>query len=326
MKFTTVLRRVLALWIIGLAVFSGSMCVFAQAYPTRTVRVIVPFAAGGGSDFIARQISAKLSENLGQQFVVDNRGGAGGLIGIEMTAKAPPDGYTLMIMSASFSATAAANKPAFDPINSIIPVIEIGSSPFVLMLHPSLPANNLKELIALAKGKPGQILYGSSGVGGVTHLATELMASMAKITLVHVPYKGVAPALTDLISGQIHFTFGSYSTAQGPVKSGRLRALSITGGQRHKMLPKVPTIAETLPGYDVELWFGVMAPKGTPPAVIDRLNATLNKILQDAEMKKNLDSQGMTPSGGTPAHFGERIRKDYDRWVEIVSEAKIKAG
>lgn len=324
--------RFVAACLAGLAAYAASPFVSAQttstgsghAYPVKPVRVIVPFAAGGGSDFIARRVSARLSENLGQQFPVDNRGGAGGMIGIEMTAKAPPDGYTLMIMSASFSATAAANKPSFDPIHSIAPVIEIGSSPFVLIMHPSVPAGSMKDLFALARAKPGQILYGSSGPGGVTHLATELMASMAKVKLVHVPYKGVAPALIDLLGGQIHFTFGAYSTAEAHVKSGRLRALSIAGGQRHKLLPNLPTIAETLPGFDVELWFGVMAPTGTPPAVIDRLNATLNKILQDAEMRKNLESQGMTPSGGTPQKFGARIRKDYDSWVKVVAEANIR--
>jgi tripartite-type tricarboxylate transporter receptor subunit TctC len=325
--------RFIVACLVGLAAYAGSPVVSAQttstgsgqAYPTKPVRVIVPFAAGGGSDFIARRVSARLSENLGQQFLVDNRGGAGGMIGIEMTAKAPPDGYTLMIMSASFSASAATNKPSFDPINSIAPVIEIGSSPFVLIMHPSVPAASMMDLFALARAKPGEVIYGSSGSGGVTHLATELMASRAKIKLVHVPYKGVAPAMTDLLGGQIHFTLGAYSTAEAQLKSGRLRALSIASGQRHKLLPNVPTIAETLPGFDVELWFGVMAPAATPPAVIDRLNATLNKILQDAEMRKNLESQGMTPSGGTPQHFGARIRKDYDNWVKVVAEANIKS-
>lgn len=295
------------------------------AYPDRPVRVIVPFAPGGGSDFIARQISAKLSEHLGQQFVVDNRGGAGGMIGIEMTAKAPPDGYTIMIMSASFSATAATNKPAFDPMRAITAVVEIGFSPFVLMMHPSLPAKNFKELIALARAKPGHVIYASSGAGSVTHLATELIASMANIQMIHVPYKGVAPALHDLIGGQVHFTFGSYSTAEGFVKSGRLRALASTSAKRFSLLPELPTIAETLPGYEVELWFGVMAPTGTPPAIIGRLNATVNAILRDVEMKKNLESHGMTTAGGTPARFAERMGKDYDRWVEVVRRAAIKA-
>lgn len=294
------------------------------AYPDRPVRVIVPFAPGGGSDFVAREVSAKLSGQLAQQFVVDNRGGAGGMIGIELTAKAPPDGYIIMIMSASFSATAATNRPGFDPINTIVGVAEIGFSPFVLMMHPSLPARNVKELIALAAAKPGQIIYASSGIGSVTHLATELIASMAKITMIHVPYKGVAPALTDLLAGQVHFTFGSYPTAEGHIKSGRLRALAVTGAKRSTMLPDLPAIAETLPGYNVELWFGVMAPRGTPPGVIERLNSAVNKILVDPEMKKNLDSQGMTPSGGPPEKFGERIRRDYDRWVKVIKAARIK--
>ena len=317
--FVTVCHVVL----MTLAAWGPSRDSSAQAYPTKPVRVIVPFPAGGGSDFVARRVSAKLSENLGQQFPVDNRGGAGGMIGIEMTAKAPPDGYTLMIMSASFAASAATNKPAFDPINSIAPVVEIGSSPLVLIMHPSVPAGSMKDLLALARAKPMQVLYGSSGPGGVPHLATELMASQARVKLVHVGYKGVVPALTDLLGGQIHFTFANYSIVEGHMKSGRLRALSITGAQRHKLLPNVPTISETLPGFEVELWYGVMVPTGTPAAVVDRLNATLNRILEDAEMRKNLESQGMTPTGGTPQKFGARMRKDYDNWVKVVKDSKI---
>jgi len=307
------------------AVALASLAALAQSYPVKPVRVIVPFAAGGGSDFVARQVSTRLGEALGQQFIVDNRGGAGGLIGIEMTARAVPDGYTLMIMSASFSATAATNRPAFDPINSIVPVGEIGSSPFVLMMHPSLPAKNMKDFITLARARPGQIIYASSGNGGVTHLATELMASMAKIKMVHVPYKGVAPALTDLLSGQTQFTFGSYSTAEGHVKSGRLRALAVTGGKRSKLLPDVPAIAETLPGFDVELWFGLMAPRGTAALVIERLNTALNRMLDDAAMSRNLSNQGMSASGGTPQKFGERIHRDYESWVKVVRDVGIKA-
>jgi tripartite-type tricarboxylate transporter receptor subunit TctC len=170
-----------------------------------------------------------------------------------------------------------------------------------------------------------QILYASSGPGGVPHLAAELMASLARVKLVHVAYKGTGPALTDLLGGQIHFTFANYSVVEGHVKSGRLRALSITSAQRHKLLPNVPTIGETLPGFEVELWYGVMVPTGTPAAVVDRLNATLNKILEDAEMRKNLESQGMTPSGGTPQKFGARMRKDYDNWVKVVKDSKITA-
>jgi tripartite-type tricarboxylate transporter receptor subunit TctC len=297
----------------------------AQTYPAKAVRVIVPFAPGGGSDITGRQVAQKLSEHLGQQFVVDNRGGAGGLIGMELVAKSPPDGYTIMVMSGSFSATAATHKPAFDPINSIIPVAEVGIAPFVLSVHPSVPAKSTREFIALARTKPGQLVYASSGMGGLTHLSTELMSSMAKIKMVHVPYKSTGPALSDLISGQCQLIVGSLPPMQPLIQTGRMRALAVTTAKRWYTLPDVPTMGETLPGYEVELWFGVMAPRGTPPAIVERLNATVNKFLQEADMKKNLDQQGMIPTGGTPQAYGDRIRREYARWVRIVDEAGIKA-
>jgi tripartite-type tricarboxylate transporter receptor subunit TctC len=298
--------------------------VSAQQYPMKPVRVIVPFAPGGGSDITARQISAKYSEHLKQQFVVENRGGAAGLIGMEATARATPDGYTIMIMSGSFSATSATHQPAFDPINSIGPVGEVGFTPFVLTIHPSLPPKTTKDLIALARAKPGALTYASSGVGGLTHMATELFNSMAKIRMVHVPYKSTGAAMADLLSGQVPIIVGSLLPTLPHFKTGRLRPLGVTTAKRWYALAEVPAIAETLPGYEVELWFGVMAPRGTPAPVVQTLNATLNKILQEPDMKKNLDAQGMVASGGTPQYFGDRIRKDYERWVRVVREAKIK--
>ena len=310
--------------IIAVAVLAAPSWAWSQQYPAKPVRVIVPFAPGGGSDLTARQVSAKLSEALGQQFLVDNRGGAGGIIGMELTAKAPADGYTIMMMSGSFSASSATHKPAFDPINAIIPLAEFGITPFVLTVHPSLPPRTAKELIALARAKPNALTYASSGVGGLTHLATELMNSMAKIKMVHVPYKSTGAAMADLLSGQAPIIVGSLLPVVPHFQTGRLRPLAVTTAKRWYSLPNVPTLAETLPGYEVELWFGTMAPRGTPQAVIDRLNAAVNKALEQPDMKKNLDAQGMVPTGGTPAKFGERIRKDYDRWVRVVKEAGIK--
>jgi len=306
------------------ATLFASLPAFAQIYPTKPVRLIVPFAAGGGSDFVARQVGAKLTEHLGQQFLVDNRGGAGGLIGIEMTAKAPPDGYTLMVMSASFSATAATNRPAFDPINTIGPIGEIGSSPFIVLMHPSVPAPNVKALIAMARAKPEQVIYASSGNGGLTHLTFELLADLAKIKFTHVPYKGVAPSLTDLIAGQTHMTLGAFSTAEPHLKSGRLRAFAVTGAQRSKLLPDVPAVAETLPGFDVELWFGLMAPARTPAAIVERLHKTLMSALEEPAMTKHLANQGLTFVSGSPQKFGERIRRDYENWMRVVQAAGIK--
>jgi tripartite-type tricarboxylate transporter receptor subunit TctC len=302
----------------------GTGAAQAQQYPTKVVRVIVPFAPGGGSDITARQVSAKLTEALGQQFVVDNRGGAAGIIGMELVSKAPPDGYIIMMMSGSFSATAATHKPAFDPINTIIPVAEFGYTPFVLTVHPSLPPKTTKEFIALARAKPGGLTYASSGIGGLTHMATELLANIAKIKMVHVPYKSTGAAMIDVLSGQAPIIVGSLLPLVPHFESGKLRPLAVTTAKRWYSLPKVPTVAETLPGYEVELWFGAMAPRGTPQPIIDRLNATINKALEAPDMKKNLEVQGMISNPTTPQKFGERIRGEYDRWVKVVKESGIK--
>ncbi len=315
---------------IVLAAAAGVLCAAppfasAQQYPVKPVRVIVPFAPGGGSDLTARQFSNKLTAALGQQFIVDNRGGAAGIIGMEAVAKSPPDGYTIMMMSGSFSASSATHKPAFDPINSIIPVAEFGITPFVVTVHPSLPPKNLKELIALARARPDQLPYASSGVGGLTHLSTELMSVMAKIRMIHIPYKSTGAAMADLLSGQAPIIVGSLLPVMPHFSTGRLRPLAVTTAQRWVSLPEVPTVAETLPGYEVELWFGTMAPRGTPQPMIDRLNAAINKALEEPEMRKNLNDQGMVQTGGTPQKFGERIQRDYQRWVKVVAEAKIKA-
>ncbi|MDP2242017.1 MAG: tripartite tricarboxylate transporter substrate binding protein [Burkholderiales bacterium] len=318
---TSIFRRTL----IVLAILAAPSVAWSQQYPVKPVRVIVPFAPGGGSDLTARQFSAKLTAALGQQFIVDNRGGAGGLIGMEATAKAVPDGYTIMMMSGSFSATSATHRPAFDPINAIVPVAEFGVTPFVLTVHPSLPPKTTKELIAFARAKPNALTFASSGMGGLTHLSTELLISMAKIKMVHVPYNSTGSAMTDLLSGQVPIIVGSLLPIVPHLQTGRLRALAVTTAQRWYSLPNVPTLGETLPGYEVELWFGTMAPRGTPPAVIERLNAVINKALEEPDMKKNLDGQGMVPTGGAPQKFGERIRRDYQRWVKVVDAAGIKA-
>jgi tripartite-type tricarboxylate transporter receptor subunit TctC len=298
----------------------------AQQYPAKPVRVVVPFAPGGGSDITARQFSNKLSEYLGQQFVVDNRGGAGGLIGMEQTARAPADGYTIMMMSGSFSATSAVQQPAFDPINSIIAVAEFGYTPFVLAVHPSLPAKSVKELIALARSTKGGLSYAGTGTGGATHLATELFSSMAKIKMVAIQYKSTGAAMSDLLGGQVPVIVGSLLPVTPQVATGKLRALGVTTAKRWHTLPDVPAIAETVPGYEVVLWFGTMTPRGTPQPIIQALNAAINKGLQDPAIKQSLERDGMIPSGGTPQDFDQRIRKDYERWMKVVKEVGLKPG
>ncbi len=298
--------------------------VHAQQYPTKPVRVIVPFAPGGGSDITARVFSHALSEQLGQQFIVDNRGGAGGLIGMEATARAVPDGYTIMMMSASFAATSALRQPVFDPINAIVPLAEFGVTPFVLTIHPSLPAKTTKELIGLARTTKGGLSYAGTGTGGATHLATELFSIMANIKMVPIQYKSTGAAMSDLLSGQVPVIIGSLLPVTPHLSTGRLRGLAVTTAKRWHTLPNLPTVSETVPGYEVVLWFGAMTPRGTPQPIINQLNAGINKALQSADIKKNLAADGMTPSGGTPQQFGDRIRKDYDRWVRVVKDANIK--
>ena len=304
----------------------GACAAQAQQYPAKPVRVVVPFAPGGGSDITARQFSNKLSEYLGQQFVVDNRGGAGGLIGMEQTAKAPPDGYTIMMMSGSFSATSAVQRPAFDPINSIIAVAEFGYTPFVLAVHPSLPAKTVKELISLARTTKGGLSYAGTGLGGATHLATELFSSMAKIKMVAIQYKSTGAAMSDLLGGQVPVIVGSLLPVTPHLPTGKLRALGVTTAKRWHTLPDVPAIAETIPGYEVVLWFGTMTPRGTPQPIIQQLNAAINKALQDPAVKQTLERDGMTPSGGTPQDFDRRIRQDYERWTKVVKEVGLKPG
>ncbi|HZN22932.1 MAG TPA: tripartite tricarboxylate transporter substrate binding protein [Burkholderiales bacterium] len=318
------LKHAVCAGIAAAAAVSAAAPAHAQQYPAKVVRVIVPFAPGGGSDITARQFSHKLSEFLGQQFVVDNRGGAGGLIGMELTARAPADGYTIMMMSASFAATSAVQKPAFDPINSIVPVAEFGYTPFVVTIHPSLPAKTIKELISLARTTKGGLSYAGTGTGGATHLATELLSSMAKIKMVAIQYKSTGAAMADLLSGQVPVIVGSLLPVTPHVGSGKLRALAVTTAKRWHTLPNVPTVAETIPGYEVELWFGTMAPRGTPQPIINQLNAAINKAVQSPDIKKTLESDGMIGSNATPEQFGQRIRKDYDRWLKVVKEANIK--
>ena len=318
------LKHAVCAGIAAAAAVSAAAPAHAQQYPAKVVRVIVPFAPGGGSDITARQFSHKLSELLGQQFVVDNRGGAGGLIGMELTARAPADGYTIMMMSASFAATSAVQKPAFDPINSIVPVAEFGYTPFVVTIHPSLPAKTIKELISLARTTKGGLSYAGTGTGGATHLATELLSSMAKIKMVAIQYKSTGAAMADLLSGQVPVIVGSLLPVTPHVGSGKLRALAVTTAKRWHTLPNVPTVAETIPGYEVELWFGTMAPRGTPQPIINQLNAAINKAVQSPDIKKTLESDGMIGSNATPEQFGQRIRKDYERWLKVVKEANIK--
>lgn len=297
----------------------------APAWPVKPVRVIVPFAPGGGSDIIARQVSFKLQEQYRQSFVIENRGGAGGLIGMELLAKAPADGYSIIIMSGSFSTSAALQKPAFDPIRTIRGVAEIGYVPFVLAVHPSLPVKTMPEFFRLARNRPGELCYASSGIGGITHLATEMMAAQAKVRFTHVPYKSTGSAIADLMSGACQFILGSLPPVLPLIQSGKMRALAVSTAEPSAALPNVPRISDTLPGFEVDLWFGLLAPRDTPRPVVDSLNEAVNRSLKDADLQKQLADQGMVVSGGSPERFVKRIESEYRRWAAVVEQAKIKA-
>lgn len=296
----------------------------AQTYPSKPVRVIVTFSPGGASDILARQIAPRLYEYFGQSFIVDNRGGAGGSIGAEIAAKAAPDGYTIIIVTGSYAANAAVYKPAFDPVAGIAPIVEVGFSPFIILANSSVSARSTRDLIAYARQNPGKLTYASSGTGGMTHLATAFFAHMAAIKLVHVPYKSSANGLTDLIGGQVQLMLGSMLPTLPHLKSGKIAGIAVTSAQRWPTTPDIPTVAETLPGYEAELWFGYWAPKGTPRAILDRLNAAINKAIREDSMKQSFATGGLVASGGTPQKFADRIRDDVARWTRVAAEAGIK--
>jgi tripartite-type tricarboxylate transporter receptor subunit TctC len=297
----------------------------SQQYPTKPVRIIAPFAPGGGTDFIARLIAQKLTERLGQQVIVENKPGAGGNLGAEFAVKSAPDGYTLLLVAGSYTVNPSLYKLSFDPVNDITPIVQLSQGPFVVSVHPSVPANNLKELIELARRQPDKLSYASAGSGSITHLASELFLDMAKIKIVHIPYKGTGPALNDTIAGSTQVIFGSVSTTLQFIKSGRLRGLAVTTPKRIPALPDLPTVAEAaVPGYQVVLWHGLVAPKGVPLPIVDRLNREANEVLKAKEMEDLLATDGVAPAGGTSEQFRAVIKADIERWRGVVKQANIK--
>ena len=320
----SITRKTMAAAVAAAAVF-GAGSALAQSYPTKSVRIIAPFAPGGGTDFIARVAAAKLSEGLGQQFIVDNRPGAGGALGAELGTKAPPDGYTYTLIAGSYSVNPAMYKLNFDPVNDITPVIQLSAGPLLIVSHPALPAKTAKDLIALAKSRPGNLLYASSGQGSIVHLATEYFADMAGVKMTHVPYKGTGPALIDTISGQTQLLWGSIAPTTPFVKQGKLKAIAVTTMKRVDAFPNVPTVNESgLKGYDVVLWHGLVAPKNLPRPILDRVNGELNKILKNKDMQDKLAGDGVSAAGGTPEQFGALIKKDIDMWRRVVQKAGVK--
>lgn len=299
------------------------------AYPAKTIRLIASQSAGGGVDTVARLVAAKLSETFAQTVIVDNRAGANGSLAAELTAKSPPDGYTLMLGAVGNLGVNSyfIRQMNYDPFTELAPVTLAISGSSVLAVHPSVPANSVKALIALARAQPGALANGSSGVGGAGHLAGALFQSMAKIKLLHVPYKGGAPAMVDLISGQVQLAFASTPTAAPNIASGRLRALAVTTAKRSKLLPDLPTVAEAgVPGYEANSWYGFVVAAKTPQIIITRLNKEIVQIIHRPDSVDALFKVGLEPWTSTPEDFGARIRSDYDKWGRIIREIGITAN
>jgi tripartite-type tricarboxylate transporter receptor subunit TctC len=297
----------------------------AQAYPTRPVRIIVGFAAGGGSDITARLMGQWLAERLGQQFVIENRPGASGNIATEAVARAPPDGYTLLLFSASAATNAALyDKLNFNLIRDIVPVARIIVVPDIMVLNPSVPAKTVPEFIAYAKVNAGKITMASGGMGTVGHLSGELFKMMTGVNIVQVPYRGQAPALTDLLAGQVQVLFNSPPASIEYIKAGRLRALAVTTATRSEMLPGIPTVGEFVPGYEASQWFGIGAPKNTPAEIVDKLNQEINAALADPNLKVRLAESGGMVLAGSPADFGKFITEETDKWGKVIRAANIK--
>ena len=297
------------------------------AYPTKPVRVIIPFAPGGGTDLTGRAIAQKLTESMGQTFVADNRAGANGTIGADLIAKAPPDGYTIGMISSSHSVNPSLMKKLpYDLTTDLAPVTQATTQPYALVIHPAVAAKSIKDLIALAKAKPGTLNYGSSGTGGLSHLSGALLGTLAGIDINHVPYKGGAPALTDVISGQIQMLFSTILQAHAHLASGRLRPLAVTTVKRSRALPDLPTMQEAgVRGYEVAGWYGVVAPAKLPKPLIAKLNADIVRALKTPEVADRMAADGSEPLGTTPEQFGAHIKSEVAKWRDLIQKAGIRA-
>ena len=297
----------------------------AQSFPAKPIRMVIPFAPGGGTDLIGRLSASRLSESMGQPVVVENRPGASGVLGVEFGVKAPPDGYTLTLLVSNYSSYPSLFKLSFDPVKDIQPVIQLSQGPMVVAVHPSVPAKNVRELIALAKKNPGALNYASTGHGAVSHLAVEHFGLMAGVQLTHIPYKGTGPALLDVVSGNVTVIFGSVLPTLPFVRNGKLRGIAVTTTTRIPAQPGLPTIAESsLPEYEAINWNGVILPRGTPRPIVERYNAEFGRMLKSRDVVERLEGDGSSPVGGSPEAFGERLAKEIALWTKVIARAGVK--
>jgi len=318
--------RTLRSAILGVSLALLSALAGAQPYPSKPVRLIIPFPPGASNDIVGRMIATQLSEKLGKPVVVDNRGGAGGLIGTEAAANSPPDGYTLLLVSLGYAFNASLYKLPYDPATAFAPVALLGAGPVVLVVNSKLPVNSVKELLALAKEKPGQLHYVSGGIGSFQHLTGALFKLQSGADIVHVPFKGAAPAMMDVVAGNTEIAIGTIILMLPQIKAGRLKALGVGSTKRLAFLPDLPTIAEAgVPGYEANNWWGIVVPTGTPAAIIARLHKELTVVLASAETKKRFESEGSEAAQMTPEEFGRFMTAETAKWAKVVKEAGIKA-
>jgi tripartite-type tricarboxylate transporter receptor subunit TctC len=317
--------RPLLLLAVSAMLFMSSIAIAQSDYPSKPIRMIIPFPPGGGTDIVSRQVAAKMSEGLGRQVIVDNRPGAGGTLGAELGVNATPDGYTIVMISAAYSANPSLYKLPYDPVNGIAAISMVGTGPLVVVLHSSLLARNIGELIAYAKANPGKLNYGTAGQGGLSHLATELFKLEAGVDMVHVPYRGTGPAITDLLGGRLQLMFGTIVPVMPHVKTGRLRGIAVTTAARVVALPDVPTVAEAgIPGYEAVVWFGVWAPPKVSKAIIKRLNDEIRRVVPLPEIRERLALEGLDAAASTPEEFTAWLSKDVDKWARVVKAAGIR--
>jgi tripartite-type tricarboxylate transporter receptor subunit TctC len=312
--------------VVPLAAVSLATPLFAQSYPAKPIRLVLPYPPGGGTDIIARPLAQLISASLGQQMVIENRGGAGGNIGMDAVAKAAPDGYTLVF---AITAQLAVNpslypKLPYDLLRDFTPISLIGMAPYLLVAHPALPVRSVRELVALARAKPDELRYGSAGNGSGSHLAGEMLNSLARVKSVHIPYKGGAPAMTDLVAGQLQLSYLTYTSTSGFIRAGRLRALGVTTAKRSPALPDLPAISETVPGYDSAVWYGALAPAGTPADIMARLNREFIAALKNNELRQRLIPDAFEPLGTTPEYFGDYMKSEIARWAKLIKATGTK--
>jgi tripartite-type tricarboxylate transporter receptor subunit TctC len=312
--------------VLAAALFAMALPSLAQTWPNKTVKIVVPFPAGGPTDVLTRVLADKLGAQMGQPVVVENKPGAGGSIGADLVAKSAADGYALVMATAStHSIGPYLGKLPYDPVKDFTPIVWVGNATNLMVVSNHVPANSVKELIELARKDPGKFNYATSGIGTISHLTTELFASMAGVKLTHVPYKGTQQSIPDIMSGQVAILFDNIMTAQPNVKAGKVKALAISSPKRSALVPDIPTVAESgLPGFQSVVWFGLLGPAGTPKAVVDRMNAEMNKALLLPEVQARFVQMGFEPAGGTPGDFAQTIQRDAEKWSKVIREAGVK--